>query len=166
MSWIDPRTARSLGAGHYHGMTFGWTLLVVLGLLNLFRGGIHVFKSDGGAASIAGIDLSQNAEVILTLFAAMGVAQLLMGVIDLAVGLRFRALVPLLLGYHLVHQIAAALVVWWWKPLPVEAPGKFGAVALIPVVALGLFSALRRRDAARGNEAATTPVSTQRGVEA
>jgi hypothetical protein len=86
-------------------MAFGWIFLVLIGLMNLGRGSIHVFRSDGGAASIAGIDLSQNGEVILTVFATMGLTQILMGLIDLAVGLRFRALVPLLVGYHLIHQI-------------------------------------------------------------
>ena len=38
-------------------MAFGWTFLVLIGILNLGRGSIHVFKSDGGAGSIAGIDL-------------------------------------------------------------------------------------------------------------
>ena len=99
-------------------MAFGWIFLVGVGVMNLGRGSIHVFRNDGGASSIAGIDLSQNGEVILTLFAAMGLTQILMGLIDLAVGLRFRALVPLLVGYHLIHQIGVALILWWWRPLP------------------------------------------------
>ena len=145
MGWLDARIGQALGSDRYHGMAFGWIFLVLLGVINLGRGSIHVFRSDGGASSIAGIDLSQNGEVILTLFATMGLTQILMGVIDLAVGLRFRALVPLLLGYHLIHQIGAALILWWWRPLPVDAPGKLGAVVVIPVVAAAFFSATRRR---------------------
>ncbi len=144
MAWIDAKIGQALGNDRSRGMAFGWIFLVGIGILNLGRGSIHVFRSDGGAASIAGIDLSQNGEVILTLFASMGLAQILFGVIDLAVGLRFRALVPLLLGYHLLQQIGLSIIIWWWRPLPVEAPGKFGAVILIPLVALALFSAMRR----------------------
>ncbi len=144
MAWIDAKIGQALGNDRYRGMAFGWIFLVGIGILNLGRGSIHVFRSDGGAASIAGIDLTQNGEVILTLFANMGLTQILLGVIDLAVGLRFRALVPLLLGYHLLQQIGAAIIVWWWRPLPVEAPGKFGAVALIPVVAVAFFCGTRR----------------------
>ena len=147
MGWIDARIGRALGNDHYHGMAFGWIFLVLIGILNLGRGSIHVFRSDGGAASIAGIDLSQNGEVILTLFAAMGLTQILLGGIDLAVGLRFRALAPFLLGYHGLQQIGAAIIVWWWRPLPVEAPGKFGVVALIPVVAVAFFCGTRRPSA-------------------
>ncbi len=135
---------QALGNDRYQGMAFGWIFLVMIGIMNLGRGSIHVFRSDGGAASIAGIDLSQNGEVNLTLFASMGLSQILLGVIDLAVGLRFRALVPLLLGYHLLQQIGAAIIVWWWRPLPVEAPGKFAAVALIPLVAIAFFCATQR----------------------
>jgi hypothetical protein len=146
MRWIDAGVVRSLGNEHYRGLAFGWIFLVLHGVLNLGRGSIHVFKADGGASSIAGIDLSQNAEVILTLFAAMGLSQLLMGVVDLAVGLRYRALAPLLVGYHLVQQIASALVLWWWRPLPVDAPGKLGALAAIPVVAIAFYCATRCRE--------------------
>jgi hypothetical protein len=147
MGWVDASIGRALGNDRYQGMAFGWIFLVLIGILNLGRGSIHVFRSDGGAASIAGIDLSQNGEVILTLFATMGLTQILLGVIDLAVGFRFRALAPLLLGYHLLQQIGAAIIIWWWRPLPVEAPGKLGAVVLIPVVAVAFFCGTRRRRA-------------------
>jgi hypothetical protein len=51
-----------------------------------------------------------------------------------------------LVGYHLIHQIGAALILWWWCPLPVDAPGKLGAVVVIPVVAVAFFCATRRRE--------------------
>ncbi len=153
MHWIDAKTARALANDRYRGMAFGWIFLVSIGLLNLGRGSIHVFRSDGGAASIAGIDLSQNGEVILTLFAAMGLTQILTGVIDIAVGLRFRALAPFLLGYHTLQQIGAAIIVWWWRPLPVEAPGKFGAVIMIPLVAIAWFCSTRPRAMPDASEA-------------
>ena len=145
MSIIDRSVVQALGNEHYRGLAFGWIFLVLHGLMNLGRGTIHSFTSDGGASSIAGIDLLQNGEVILSLFAAMGVGQLLMAVVDLAVGLRFRALAPLLVGYHCVQQIAVSLVLWFWRPLPVEAPGKFGAVLMIVISGVALFCALRPR---------------------
>ena len=86
MGWIDARIGQALGNNRYQGMAFGWIFLVQIGILHLGRGSIHVFRSDGGAAIIAG----------------------------------------------------------WWRPLPVEAPGKFGAVVLIPVVAVAFFCATRR----------------------
>lgn len=139
--------AAALGNEHYRGHGFAWIFLLLMGALNLFRGATHLFRPDGGAASIAGIDLSQNGAVILSLFAAMGLGQLLMAGIDFAVALRFRRLVPLVTGYHLLHQLGAAIILWWWRPLPVEAPGKFGAVLLLPVVLLAFFAATRKRPA-------------------
>ena len=144
----SPTLASALGNEHYRGHAFGWTLLLLLGAMNLFRGSVHLFKSDGGAASIAGIDLSLNGEVILSLFAAAGLTQLLMAAIDFSVALRFRRLVPLVLGYHLLQQIGAAIIVWGYRPLPLpEAPGKYGAVALIPLVLLAFVAATRQRKA-------------------
>ena len=136
-----------LGNEHYRGHAFGWIFLLGIGAMNLFRGSIHLFKPDGGAASIAGIDLSQNGEVILMLFAAMGVGQLLMAAVDFAVALRYRGLVPVLVGYHGLQQVGAAIIVWWWRPLPLAAPGKYGALYLIPVVLLAFWAATRRQSA-------------------
>jgi hypothetical protein len=140
--------ARALGNEHYRGRAFGWIFLLLIGAINLFRGSVHLFKADGGASSIAGIDLSLNGEVILSLFATMGLSQLLMAAIDFAVALRYRALVPLLVGYHLLQQIGAAIILWWWRPLPLDAPGKYGALYMLPVVALAFWAATRRRGAA------------------
>ena len=128
----------------YRGSRFGWIFLVAMGVLNLGRGSIHLFAEDGGAGRIAGIDLREGGEVIVMLFAGMGLTQLLTGVVDLSVGLRFRALTPLLVGFHLVQQIGAAWIVWLYKPLSVPAPGKYGALVLIPVAALALWASLRQ----------------------
>ena len=137
---------KALGRDRYRGMAFGWIFLLLMGCLNLFRGSTHLLTADGGAERIAGIDLSQSGEVILTLFATMGLSQLLMAGIDFAVAIRFRALVPVLLVYHLLQHVGAGIILWWWRPLPVEAPGKFGPFLLVPLGALALWAALRRRD--------------------
>lgn len=134
----------ALGNDRYQGMALGWIFLVLMGCMNLFRGSTHLLTADGGAERIAGIDLSQNGEVILTLFATMGLAQLLMAGIDFAVAFRFRALVPVLLGYHLLQHVGGGIILWWWRPLPVEAPGKFGPFLIVPLTALALWTALRR----------------------
>lgn len=144
---MNGHLARALGNEHYRGHAFGWLFLLAMGGLNLFRGSVHLFRHDGGAASIAGIDLSLNGGVILSLFAAAGLGQLLMAAIDFSVALRFRALVPLLTGYHAVSQLGIALILWWWRPLPLEAPGKYGAVAMIPVALLAFWAATRRAGA-------------------
>ncbi len=135
----------ALGNQYYQGRAFGWIFLVFIGCINLFRGSVHTFKSDGGAASIAGIDLSMNGEVILSLFAAAGIGQLLMAAIDFATAIRFRRLVPLVTGYHLLQAIAGSWVLWVWRPLPLDAPGKFGILFLmVPLSAIAVWAATRR----------------------
>jgi hypothetical protein len=143
----SPTLLGAFGNEHYRGLAFGWVAVALFGCINLFRGSVHVFKSDGGAASIAGIDLALNGEVILSLFAAMGLSQLLMAGIDFAVAFQYRALVPVVLGYHLLQQIGVAAILWWWRPLPLDAPGKFGALVILPIAALAFWAATRKREA-------------------
>ncbi len=141
---MDERTLRALGNDHYQGAALGWIFLLLYGVFNLGRGAVHVFHTDGGAASVAGIDLSQGGAVILALFSTMGIAQLLIGVVDLAVALRYRALAPLLLGYHMLHAMLVTISLWFWRPLPVDAPGKFGVVLILPLLTLAFSAALWR----------------------
>jgi hypothetical protein len=112
--------------------------------VNVFRGGVHVFASDSGAARIAGIDLAQNGAVIVSMLAAIGVDQLAWGVIELGALLRYRRWIPTVLAFLLAKQAAAAWLLWLWKPLPVEAPGKYGALIGLPLVALAFALSLRR----------------------
>jgi len=101
------------------------------------------FAADGGAGRIAGIDLTQGGAVIVMLFAVMGIDQIVWGVIDAAVALRWRAFVPLVWAITLAKQLAGALVMWVYKPLPVPAPGKYGALVTLPVLAFALWASLR-----------------------
>jgi len=127
----------------YRGSPWAWRLLILLGVVNLGRGGIHFFASDGGAGRIAGIDLTQGGDVIVMLFAIMGLDQITWGAIDLYVALRQRAFVPLVLALTLAKQAVAAVVLWLYKPLSVPAPGKYGAVLTLPLLALALWLSLR-----------------------
>ena len=127
----------------YRGHPIAWQLLLVFALMNLGRGGIHLFAADGGAGRIAGIDLTQGGAAIVMLFAVMGIDQIAWGAIDAAVALRWRAFVPLVWAITLVKQIGGALVMWVYKPLPVPAPGKYGALITLPVLAFALWASLR-----------------------
>ncbi len=142
-----PGLGEALSNESYHGGAFGWVFLVMMGCMNTFRGTVHLFTEDGGASRIAGIDLSQNGEVILTLFASMGLSQLLAAGIDFAVAFRFRALTPWVVVYHLLRAVGALVIVWWWRELPLDAPGKYGSLLLAPLAALALWASLRRRAA-------------------
>ena len=50
-------------------------------------------------------------------------------------------------GWIFLLGIGAVIILWWWRPLPLEAPGKYGALYLVPVVLLAFWAATRRRTA-------------------
>ena len=117
--------------------------------VNAFRGWVHVFWADSGAGQIAGIDLAQNGAPVVSLLAVVGVDQLAWGVIELGAVTRYRRWIPTVLAFLLAKQAAAVWLLWIWKPLGVEAPGKFGALVELPLVALALW--LSRREGAPVN---------------
>ncbi len=137
---------------HVPGIARG--VLAVLGALDLARGGIHLLAPDGGAGRIAGIDLARGGDVIVMLFAVMGISQIGWGVLNLLVALRYRTLVPLLLALQSAQQALAIWVLWLYKPLNVPAPGKFGVLVSFPILAFALWLSLRPR--------AGAPASVQR----
>jgi hypothetical protein len=145
---------------------FAWKLLLVLGLLNVFRGSLHVFLSDGGAERIAGFDLDQNRDVVLFLFAALGVDQLTMGVIDWVIAFRAPALAVPWLWVHALKQTATLAVLTFVKPIPGTPPGE----RVAPVVLVLLWAALgwihwrRRRDARATRIVSSRPARTDATV--
>ena len=63
--------------------------------------------------------------------------------IELGVVLRYRRWIPTVLALVLAKQVAGAWLLWIWKPLGVEAPGKFGALSGVPLAAIALWLSLR-----------------------
>jgi hypothetical protein len=129
----------------YCGSRFAvWFLWFQIGA-NAFRGWVHVFWPDSGAGRIAGIDLSENGAPIVSFLAQVGLDQLAWGAIELGVVTRYRRWIPTVLAFLLAKQAAGAWLLWAWKPLGVPAPGKYGALAGVPLVALALWLSLRER---------------------
>jgi len=131
----------------YRGSRFAIWFLWFQIAVNAFRGWVHVFWADSGAGRIAGIDLTQNGKPVISLLAAVGADQLAWGVIELGAVLRYRRWIPTVLAFVLAKQVVAAWLLWVAKPLGVEAPGKFGALAGVPLCALALWLSLRERPA-------------------
>lgn len=108
--------------------------VVMLGLVNLVRGAIHLLAPDGGAASIAGLDLAPAPQTILFLFATLGVGQITLGLVDLAAAWRWRSFVPPLLAIHAVQLAIGVLAMFVLKPPPVAVPGQWFNLALFVVI--------------------------------
>ena len=126
--------------------------LIVLGLLallNLARGSIHAFAPDGGAHSIAGLDLSQSRQTILSLFATLGFEQIVVGLFELFVVVLRRDLVAIALGLQLALTAAGVGNLYFYRTFPVLVPGAPFNVAVLVVVAIAFLASLRTRSITR-----------------
>jgi hypothetical protein len=72
-------------------------LFTVFAVISAIRSCIHLLAPDGGAGTIAGMDLTvPGADGIIFAFALWGSAQLIYALIQLIVAFRYRSLVPLM----------------------------------------------------------------------
>lgn len=124
-------------------------VIAILGLINLGRGSIHMFASDGGLEMIAGLDISQSTAIVLSFIASVGAGQLTMALVDFAAVAFYRPFVRPLLLIHAAQLVLAVFLLFVWRPLPHDVPGQWGALAALVIV--GFFAALefsRKADAA------------------
>lgn len=121
--------------------------LAFLALGTIIPGLIHSFLPDGGAGSIAGLDLNAGGPVIIGTFAWAGATQLAYGTLMLLVALRYRALVPLFFLIILMERSLIALNTWVLKPAGTghHPPEAYATLALLPLVAAALYFSLKRR---------------------
>jgi hypothetical protein len=142
MSLLPPSTNQA-----YAGSRASAWFLTLTAVLTLVPGAIHSFLPDGGAGVIAGLDVGDRAELVRSLFAWEGATQLAYGMVMLAVALRYRPLVPLLLVSILVERGLMALQGWVLRP-PASGhhpPEHFASLVVLPVAATFLVLSLRPR---------------------
>jgi len=125
---------------------------VVLGLMiltNLGRGLIHAFAPDGGAHSIAGLDLSNARQIILSLFAVMGFHQIVAAGFQLYVLVFRRDLVLLALVLQTAETLVGVVNLYFYRTLPMAVPGApFNTAVLIVLaiaVSIAAWEGLHRR---------------------
>jgi hypothetical protein len=119
---------------------------IVLGLMmltNFGRGLIHAFAPDGGAHSIAGLDLSTARQTILSLFALMGFHQLVAGGFQLYVLALRRDLVLLALVLQTVETLLGVVNLYFYRTFPVAVPGAHFNAAVLAVLAVAVLIAAR-----------------------
>jgi hypothetical protein len=117
-------------------------VLACVALLNSGRGAFHALAPDSGAGSVAGFDLSTNAQTIIFLLASIGFSQFVWGLLQGYIVLRQRAFVihalclqTLLTGLSLMNML-------WWKPPPLIIPGQAGNIGLFIVLLATLLVGL------------------------
>jgi hypothetical protein len=113
-------------------------------LLSVVRSCIHLLAPDGGAGSIAGMDLTvEGAQGIVFAFALWGSAQLLLAIIQLVAVWRYRSLIPFLYVLLLV-ETGLRILVGQMRPVSFAhtPPGAIGNFILPPLVLVMLVLSL------------------------
>jgi hypothetical protein len=126
------------------GSKIPFYLFTIYTLVSLVRSCIHLFSLDGGAGSIAGMDLSvAGADGIIFAFALWGSSQLLFALIQLLVVIRYRSLVPFM-WLMLALEILLRELVGKMKPVTFAhtPPGAIGNQLLLPLAVLMLVLSL------------------------
>ena len=133
------------------GSKIPFYIFTLYAILSTARSCIHLFAPDGGAGSIAGMDLSvAGAQGIIFAFALWGSSQLLFALIQLLVVIRYRSLVPLM-WLMLILEVLLRQLVGTMKPVTFAhtPPGAIGNQLVLPLAALMLvwsvWSAVRQK---------------------
>jgi hypothetical protein len=137
------------------GAKITFYVFALYALLSTVRSCIHLLSPDGGAGSIAGMDLSvAGAEGIIFAFALWGSSQLLFALVQLLVVVRYRSLVPFM-WLMLILEVLLRQLVGAMKPVAFAhtPPGAIGNQLFLPLAALMLawsvWSAYRDKGAAQ-----------------
>ena len=130
-------------------------IFALYAIVSAVRSCIHLLAPDGGAGSIAGMDLTvAGADGIIFAFALWGSSQLLFAIIQLLAVFRYRSLVPLM-WLMLILEVLLRQLVGTMKPVTFAhtPPGAIGNQLVPPLAALMLawsvWSAIRQKGAAQ-----------------
>ncbi len=120
-------------------------VFIVITIVTLVRSCIHLLAPDGGAGSIAGIDLSiAGGGNIIAIFALWGLSQLIIGFVFLVVLLRYKSLIPFMY-ILIVIEYSGRIMIGYMKPLLVThvPPGAIGNYIMVPLAVLMLILSFR-----------------------
>jgi hypothetical protein len=145
-SLLPPSTNRE-----YRGARASAWFLALAAVLTIGPALIHSFLPDGGAVTIAGLQLGAQRALVIGVFRWEGATQLALGLAMLAVAVRYRTLTPLFLLLLFLETGLSALQAWVLTPSPGghHPPEHYGALLVAPLAALFLVLSLRSRAVAR-----------------
>lgn len=130
----------------YKGYKIAVYVFILYSVVSIVRSCIHFLLPDGGAGSIAHIDLSQGGENIIFVFALWGISQLILAFIQLLVSFRYKSLLPFMYILLLLEYCFRTLI-GIMKPLVFVAgagtpPGGYLDKAMIPLALIMLILSL------------------------
>ncbi len=126
------------------GTKIPFYIFTLYAIVSTVRSCIHLLSPDGGAGTIAGMDLSvAGADGIIFAFALWGSSQLLFAIIQLLVVVRYRSLVPFMY-LMLMLEVLLRELVGTMKPVTFAhtPPGAIGNQIILPLAALMLVLSL------------------------
>ena len=129
----------------YKGSKLASYIFLFMALIGIGRSGIHFLAPDGGAGSIAGMDLSANgADGIIFAFSLWGSAQLLYAVIQLVVYFRYKTLIPFMYILIILETMMRKFI-GYIKPVHFAhtPPGAYGNYIVLPLAVIMLFLSLK-----------------------
>ena len=127
------------------GSKLPFFVFAIYAVISTGRSLIHLLATDGGAGSIAGMDLSvTGAKGIIFAFALWGSSQLILAMVQIIVVLRYRALVPLMYCL-LIIEILLRQLVGYLKPVSFAhtPPGAIANQIILPLALLMLVMSVR-----------------------
>ena len=133
----------------YRGTAASFWVLVAMTVLATGRSLVHIFASDGGANSIAGVEVSGVAgDNLVHLFAQWGLEQLLLATVAWVVITRYRFLVPAALLLQLADWGLRSFI-GEFKPLVADGtpPGAVATFIFVPILAVALWFSLPKAPA-------------------
>jgi hypothetical protein len=131
------------GSG-YHGARLSYWYLIALTVVTTGRSVVHVFAADGGASSIAGIDIEvAGGDNIVAMFGQWGWSQLLLALVGWLIIVRYPFLVPLALLMQVLDW-GGRMLVGGIKPLVIDSPppGEIGNYIFLPLSLIALWFSL------------------------
>jgi hypothetical protein len=129
----------------YRGARISFYFLILVAIAGTVRSLIHILAPDGGAYSIAGIDVAgPNGANIIAMFAQWGASQLVLALIYWLVILKYRFLIPAMLIIVFLEQVLR-IFAGQLKPITVAAapPGEIGSYLLLPLALIAFMFSLR-----------------------
>jgi len=126
------------------GTKIPFYIFALYAIISTVRSCIHLLSPDGGAGTIAGMDLSvAGADGIIFAFALWGSSQLLFAIMQLLVVFRYKSLVPFMY-LMLILEVLLRELVGKMKPVTFAhtPPGAIGNQLILPLAGLMLMLSL------------------------
>lgn len=128
---------------NYRGNKIALWFFYLITVVTFVRSCIHIFKYDGGAQSIATIPLDTytdaGAATVVLIFSYWGLSQLMFGIIQVIIALKYKSLIPLMYLF-MFFEYVGRFGISHFKPIETtgQAPGGIANIVL-PFVCLIMF---------------------------